>query len=98
MGTGVLALGLERPGREANEAPRNAEVKNTWSFTLTSPYVCLHGTVLRCALRIVVFLHQISHISVVKSIAHPLDTVSYNSLQNWNRLTLKCGYTQTAVK
>jgi len=34
VGTGVLILGLKRPGREADHAPPSStEVKNVWSFT-----------------------------------------------------------------
>jgi hypothetical protein len=35
----VLSRGVKRPGREADHSPpSNAEVKNTWRYTYTSPY------------------------------------------------------------
>jgi hypothetical protein len=37
---GDLSPGLKRPGREADHSPpTSAEVKKTWIYTLTSPYV-----------------------------------------------------------
>jgi hypothetical protein len=44
--SGVLSLGVKRPGREAEHSlPSSAEVKNAWSYTSTPP-ICLHGVVL----------------------------------------------------
>jgi hypothetical protein len=43
---GALSLGVKRPGREADHSPpSNAEVKECWSNTSTSP-IRLHGAVL----------------------------------------------------
>jgi len=40
MGTGGFSPGVKRPGREADHSPQyNAEVKNAWSYTSTSPIV-----------------------------------------------------------
>jgi hypothetical protein len=40
MGTGALYRGGKRPGREAHHSlPTSAEVKKTWVYTSTSPYV-----------------------------------------------------------
>jgi hypothetical protein len=40
MGTGALSLGLKRLGGEADfSPPASAEVKNTWIYTSTAPYV-----------------------------------------------------------
>jgi hypothetical protein len=37
---GTLALGVKRPGREADDSPpSSAEVKNAWSYTFTPQYV-----------------------------------------------------------
>jgi hypothetical protein len=37
---GAISLGVKRPEREAdNSPPTNAEVKKTWVYTSTSPYV-----------------------------------------------------------
>jgi len=33
---GLLPMGVERPGREADHSPpTNAEIKNVWSYTAT---------------------------------------------------------------
>jgi hypothetical protein len=43
---GALSLGLKRLGRGANHSlPSRVEVKNTWSYTFTTP-IRLHGVVL----------------------------------------------------
>jgi hypothetical protein len=40
--SGVLSLGLKRPGRETDHsAPSSTEVKNAWSYTSTPQYVFL---------------------------------------------------------
>jgi hypothetical protein len=40
MGMGALFPGVKRPGREADRSPpASAEVKNTWIYTSTPPYV-----------------------------------------------------------
>jgi hypothetical protein len=37
---GALSPGAKRPGREADHSPpTSAEVKNTWIYTPTPPYV-----------------------------------------------------------
>jgi hypothetical protein len=37
---GALSLGVKRPGREADHSPpTSAEVKKTWIYTSTPPYV-----------------------------------------------------------
>jgi hypothetical protein len=37
---GALSLGVKLPGREADHSPRtSAEVKKTWIYTSTPPYV-----------------------------------------------------------
>jgi hypothetical protein len=37
---GTLSPGVKRPGREADHLPpTSAEVKNTWMYTSTPPYV-----------------------------------------------------------
>jgi hypothetical protein len=42
MGTGVLSLGVKRPGSESEYSPSSsAEVKNEWSNTSTPP-ICLY--------------------------------------------------------
>jgi hypothetical protein len=41
MDTGVLSLGIKRPGCEANHSPpSSAEVKNVWSYTSTLHTSC----------------------------------------------------------
>jgi hypothetical protein len=43
---GVLALGVKRPGHEADHSPpSSAEVKNVWSYT-SAPTISLRGVVL----------------------------------------------------
>jgi hypothetical protein len=37
MGTGALSPEVKRPGREADDSPTSAEVKNTWIYTSTHP-------------------------------------------------------------
>jgi hypothetical protein len=38
--TSYLSLGVKRPGREADHSPpTSAEVKKTWIYTSTPPYV-----------------------------------------------------------
>jgi hypothetical protein len=45
MGTGVLSLGIKRPGREADHSSlSSAKVKNAWSYTSTPP-MRFHGVV-----------------------------------------------------
>jgi hypothetical protein len=56
---GAISPGVKQPGREANNSPRSSvEIKNTLSYTSTSPYafmawylikqrIRLHGVVLR---------------------------------------------------
>jgi hypothetical protein len=40
MGTGGSFPGVKRPGREVDHSPpSSAEVKNTWSYISTPPYV-----------------------------------------------------------
>jgi hypothetical protein len=40
MGTGALSQGVKRPGREADHSPPiSAEVKETWVYTYTPPYI-----------------------------------------------------------
>jgi hypothetical protein len=40
---GALSLGIKRPGHEADHSlPSSVEVKNTWSYTSTTP-LRLHG-------------------------------------------------------
>jgi hypothetical protein len=40
MGTGGSFSGAKRPGREADHShPTSVEVKNTWIYTSTPPYV-----------------------------------------------------------
>jgi hypothetical protein len=41
VGTGVVSSGVKLPGSEANNSPPSAEVKNAWSYTSNSSYVCL---------------------------------------------------------
>jgi hypothetical protein len=42
MGTTGFSLGAKRSGREADHSPpSSAEVKNAWSYTLTSQYVLM---------------------------------------------------------
>jgi hypothetical protein len=37
-----LSVGVKRPGREADHSPlTTADVKNTWIYTSTSPYVLM---------------------------------------------------------
>jgi hypothetical protein len=37
---GALSLGVKRPGREADHSPpTSAEVKKTWIYTSTPPYI-----------------------------------------------------------
>jgi hypothetical protein len=37
---GALSLGVKRPGREADHSPpTRAEIKKTWVYTSTPPYV-----------------------------------------------------------
>jgi hypothetical protein len=44
--TQILFPGVKRPDREADHSPSPsvAEVKNTWNYTSTSPYVIMGGT------------------------------------------------------
>jgi hypothetical protein len=40
LGTGALSPGVKRKGREADRSPpASAEVKKTWIYTSTPPYV-----------------------------------------------------------
>jgi hypothetical protein len=40
MGTGALSSGVKRPVREADQSPpTSTEMKNTWIYTSTPPYV-----------------------------------------------------------
>jgi hypothetical protein len=40
MGTGGFFLGVKRPGSDADHSPpTSAEVKKTWIYTSTNPYV-----------------------------------------------------------
>jgi hypothetical protein len=41
MGIGVLSSGVKRPGRETETSSPRTEVKNTWSYTPTTSYVCM---------------------------------------------------------
>jgi hypothetical protein len=46
MKTGVISMGVKRPGHEAKPSrPPGTEVNNSWSYTSTSP-IRLHGVVL----------------------------------------------------
>jgi hypothetical protein len=46
MGTGDSSQEVKRSGREANHSlPSNAEVKNAWSYSSTTP-IYRHGVVL----------------------------------------------------
>jgi hypothetical protein len=48
MGAGTFSRGVKRQGREADHSPpSSAEVKKTWIYTSTPPYVYMvHGVVL----------------------------------------------------
>jgi hypothetical protein len=42
MGMGVLSLGVKQLGQETDHSPPStSEVKNAWSYTSTSLYVCM---------------------------------------------------------
>jgi hypothetical protein len=49
LGTGVLSLGIKRPGRKSDHSPPpTGEIKNAWSYTST-PQTRLPGVVLSYA-------------------------------------------------
>jgi hypothetical protein len=48
MGTGGIFLGIKWPEREANHSPpTNAEVKKTWVYTSTLPYMFMAWCVVK---------------------------------------------------